>query len=808
MTRFVAVSREKGTAVAIFVGALAALTAGVNGYSIPLASDPTNVRSQWDLPGVFGRVSIPGFSVTSPSNNGYYDDGNDDNDFFLSPLQPVDPYSQDFSEEHGHSGYEPSWNPRSRSRSLLPLPSSSPSPLSTGSIWSSNNIGGKYTNSFRKDSNRRIGRNPFTRATPALSMANYMQNNGNGNRRNNSYNNRDYDGNNYNRDNYDYDDRDRDRNNRNRVPYNNDRDRYGSPRGGQPRGTNRFNTVGSIGSVNGSNASREGRSMQFQNRQDSNTVGRSGRMMDDSSFRSFSPDSNSRFESRRPNDNYAKGGYRQDARTGHWTDPNSNYNINDSPRSTYSSDNRYTSPPSSSSSSSSSFTAVPPGDYANTPEIRGASGYDRGFGGSRGNVPYDNDNYHNYDNRDNYDHNRDPNNSDNDFYSVNGNIMDNRRGSRGRQRGTGAPGMGQNYFNVDHDSSNRRMDRGGGMMRYRPNNQRGDGGYYGNGYEYEVGGYDGYDEYYDSSGSFYNSEGKRVRRFDPYSDGPEGYYNPDHLSNDSTDPDRMIQNQRRRDGRDVQNGAHLRRYDPQWDGRQGLYDEASLYGSDVKSTRSYTNGYSDSMDHRVVGRNRRGDSEHPTVLGGSWVETGGQNRYPMTSTSRSGDYQDGEYIEDRYDRERSQFNRPRDRDRRDGYDYEGDDGYGRDRRSSARRGLGRRDMESDRDYYRSENYRGPDIRGDDSMERFRQGKDVKKNDLYGFETANTPSSKKRIQRRKNGRSVGAKRPQRGDDMREGRTANGSYNAPSSRGRRGGGGRINGSGGRDRGLSLDDLNEMM
>ena len=806
MTQFVAVSRDKGTTVAVFVGALAVLTAGVNGYSIPLASDPTNVRNQWDLPIVFGGVSMPGSSVTSPLNYGYYDDGNDDDDFFLSPLQPVDPYSQDFSEDHGHSGYEPFWNPRSRSRSLSSLASSSPSPLSTGSIWKSNNIGGKYTNSFlRKDSNRRIGSSPFTRGTPALSMANYMQNSGNGNRRNNSYNNRDYDSNNYNRgnrdnrDNYDYDDRNRNRRD-NRSSYNNDSDRHGPPRVSQPRGTNRFNTVGGVGAVNGSNASRAGRSMQFQNRQDSNTAGRSGRMMDDDSFRSFAPDSGSRFESRRPNDNYAKGGYRQDSRTGHWTDPNSNYNINESPRPTYSSDTRYSSP----RSSSSSFTAVPPGDYVNAPEIRGATGYERGMGGAGGNVPYDNDNYYNnYDYRDNYDYNQDPNNSDNDFYSVNGNIMDNRRGSRGRQRGSGAPGMGQNYFNVDIDNSNRRMDRGGGMMRYRPNNQRGDGGYYGNGYEYEVGGYDGYDEYYDSSGSFYNHEGKRVRRFDPYSDRPEGYYNPDHLSNDSTDPDRMIQNQRRRDGRDVQNGAHLRRYDPEWDGRQGLYDEASLYESDVKSSRSYANGYGDNMDHRVVGRNRRGNSEDPSVLGGGWGETGGRNRYPMSSTSRFGDYQDGDYIEDGYDRGRARFNRQGDRDRRDRYDY--DDDYDRQRRGNTRRGLGRRDMESERDYYRSENYRGPDIRGDDSMERFRQGKDVKKTDLYGFETANTPSSKKRIQRRKSGRSGGNKRPQ--SDMREGRTVNGSYNAPSSRGRRGGG-RINGSGGRDRGLSLDDLNEML
>jgi len=790
MTRSIVGCRETGTVVAVLVGALVVLATGVDGYSIPLASDPTNVRNQWDLPGLFGGVTIPGSSVTSPSNYGYTDRGDDQNDFFFSPLQPVDPYSRDFSEEHGHSGYEPFWNPRSRTRNLLSLASSSPSPLSTGRIWRSNNLGSKYSNSVR---NQRIGSNPFTRGTPALSMANYMQNSSNGNNRNNYNGNRDYINNSYNRDDYDFDNRNR--NNRgNRVPYDNDDDRFGPPRVSQPRGTNRFNTVGGVGSVNGSNASREGRSMQFQNRQDSNVAGRSGRMMDDSF-------GNSRFESRRPNDNYARGGYSQDRRTGHWTDPNSNYNINESPRSTYSSDTRYASPP----SSSSSFKAVPPGDYVNAPEIRRPTEYDRGWDGARGNVPYDNTNYYNYENSDYYDYNQDPNNSDNDFYSVNGNIMDNRRGSRGGQRGSGAPGMGQNYYNIDYDNSNRRMDRGGGMMRYRPNNQRGDGGYYGNGYDYEVGGYDRYDEYYDSSGSFYNSEGKRVRRFDPYSDRPEGYYNPDHLSNDSTDPDRMIQNQRRRDGRDVQNGAHLRRYDPEWDGRQGLYDEASLYESDVKSTRSYTNGYGDSMDNRVLGRNRgRRNTEDPSVMRGGWGETGDRNRYPMSSTSSFGDFQDNDYG---YDRGQSRFNRQGDRYRRDRFDHDDYDGGDRERRGNTRRGLGRRDMESERDYYRSGNYRGPDLRGDDSMERFRQGKDVKKTDLYGFETANTPSSKKRIQQRKSGRSTGNRRSQSNDDFRERRTVNGSYNASRSRGGRDGG-RINGSSRRDRGLSLDDLNEMM
>lgn len=798
---------------------LSALAAVVDGYSMTLTSNPTNVQTnvrthQWDLPCLFGSVTIPGVSLTADSfRHSYYDD-EEDEPIFYSPLQPVDAYS---SEDDGYnSGYEPFWNPRSRSRfgTSMVLNSFSPSPLSTGRVFRSNNNMDSVTNSFRLASDRRSGNRAFTRGTPALSMANYMQNGGPGNgsssnnRNNYNGNNRDYNSrDNNNRDEYDYDDRNGNSRGNNRgESY--DNDRYVAPPRegpGQPRGTNRFNTVGGVGSVNGSNVSREGRSMQFQNRRDSNTAGRSGRMMDDSnSGNQYAPDSNTRFESRSPNDNYARGGYSQDSRSGHWTDPNSNYNINESPRPAYSSNNRYGSTP----ASSESFTPVPPGDYISAPDVRVPQ--ERGRVGAGGNVPYDNAYYgnNNYETRDYYENNHDPNNSDSDFYSRNGNIMSNRRGSRGGQgSAAGAPGMDQNYYNVGQMDSNRRIDRGGGIMRYRPNNQRADGGYYGsgNGNDYEVG---GYNDHYDSSGSLYNSEGKRVRRFDPYSDRPEGYYNPDNLSNDSTDPDRMIQNKRRRDGRDVQNGAHLRRYDPDWDGRQGLYDESSLYRSDVKGTRSYASGYGDNMDNRVSARGRgRGNAEYGNGRG----ERGGRgDRNPMSSTNsrRGGGYQEDDYMDDGYDQRQG-------RDRYDYDDYDGDERGGRGA-AGARRGLGRRDVDGERDYYRSGNYRGPDLRGDDSMERFRQGKDVKKSDPYGFETANTPSSKKRIQRPKGGRGNGNKRSRSNgnNNMRGngGNTVNGSYNAPSQSrgrgGRRDGGGRINGSAGRDRGRSLDDLNEML
>lgn len=253
------------------------------------------------------------------------------------------------------------------------------------------------------------------------------------------------------------------------------------------------------------------------------------------------------------------------------------------------------------------------------------------------------------------------------------------------------------------------------------------------------------------------------------------------------------------------------------------------------------------MDHRVVGAThgrRRGDTEDPSVLGAGWGETGGRDRFPMSSTSRFGDYREGDHAEDGHDRGRSRYNinnnrrgrgdrrydssgSMRDNQRYNEDDYEDD--YDRRRgNGSPRRGLGRRDVDNERDYYRAGDYSGPDLRGDDSMERFRQGKDVKKSGLYGFETANTPSSKKRIGRRKGGgdrRMQDRPRDGRGDprgstvngsynnnNHRRDSTVNGSYNRGPQRDnggrRRDGGGRINGSAGRDRGLSLDDLNEML
>jgi hypothetical protein len=224
------------------------------------------------------------------------------------------------------------------------------------------------------------------------------------------------------------------------------------------------------------------------------------------------------------------------------------------------------------------------------------------------------------------------NDEDNDFYSRNGNVVDNR--STGSRRGSGAggpdargaPGRNQNYYDIGADGGDRRMDGGGGITRYtpntntntnyneqQPNKRRAGGGVDGyNSYDVNVNSHgddnnnndfndDEFDN--DSSGSFYNNEGKRVRRFDPNWDRPDSYFNPDHLSNDSTDPNRIKQNKRRSAGRDVSNGASLRRYDPEWDAGGGLYDEDALYGGGVKSTRNYVSGYGG--DRSDINNNRR-----------------------------------------------------------------------------------------------------------------------------------------------------------------------------------------------------------
>mmetsp|Transcript_8894 Transcript_8894/g.21729 ORF Transcript_8894/g.21729 Transcript_8894/m.21729 type:complete len:870 (-) Transcript_8894:387-2996(-) len=838
----------------------------VDGLSFPLASDPINVRNQWDLPGRFGSVTIPGACINANSfSRGTFfddDDDDDDDDDVYSPLLPVDsnaaiPYSHDYSHEHGYDYYGDSHRTSSFGSRRLTSSALSMTSYPPPQVWRYNDlfVGGKPRTAR---GNRRSNSRPW--ATPALSMANFMQNGGPGsnsnygsrsgnhnnggnnnynnegnnygnNRGNNNYNNdrSDYNnggnnnhnnrGNNHNNRSNNYNNRGKNyndnydnysgRNRNHEGPHNNDRYRQQPPPGSNgPRGNTRFNTVGGLGTINGANLSRDGRSLQFQNRRDSNNAGRSGRMMDDP-YTQFAPDNNSRFESRLPNDNYARGGYRRDSRDGYWKDPN-DYNVQNGPSYSNSRENnRYE----SQSVPSSGFKPIPPGEYVTAPAVSGGPfGYETGRGGSGGggNVPYDSAYYNNgYDNR-GFSHNRD---SDDDYYSLNGNVMDNRRRSSGR----GAPGANENYFNLDYQDSNRRMDRGGGLFRYRPNyNQRGGNGY-DNSNEYY------YDDYFDSSGSFYNHEGKRVRRFDPSSDRREGYYNPDSITNDITDPERMVQNQRRRDGRDVKSGATLRRYNPAFDSNQGLYDEAALYGSEVKGSRHYNpTGRSDDMSHRVVPRRRINRQDPP----GGWGEANGRDDYSVRPNDRYPEFRDDEYPSDGYDRGLDQFdNRERDgrftagdRDRRgDDYydDYNEYDVDGRSRRGGARRGLGRRDMDSERDYYRSGDYGGPELRGDDTMERFRQGKDVKKNDPYGFETGNTPSNKRRIQRGRDPRMdanrqgggrqrVGMRRPEEDRQTGRGSTVNGSYNPPlGSRD-----GRINGSGNRDRGLSLDDLNEML
>jgi hypothetical protein len=143
------------------------------------------------------------------------------------------------------------------------------------------------------------------------------------------------------------------------------------------------------------------------------------------------------------------------------------------------------------------------------------------------------------------------------------------------------------------------------------------------------------------------------------------------------------------------------------------------------------------------------------------------------------------------------------------------DEYDDSRRRGPRKGLiGRSGRDADREYYDSAAH-GPDLRGDDSMERFRQGTDVQKGDLYSVDVSSTASNKKKIRsksnmgstRRGNSNSNNEQRRRRpSNDIREGPSSiNNPSSSPTSRGggRRGGNGK-NG----DRGFSLDDLNEML
>ena len=481
----------------------------------------------------------------------------------------------------------------------------------------------------------------------------------------------------------------------------------------QQPGSNRFNTVGGVRSVSGTNFSRSGGSMQDQNRQDSQREGRSGRM-DEFNAEPQGYNNNDFYPSA---DNYSQPREGRDGRY-QQQDNFSSRDDYDGGRGggrrqqqqqqggpPYSQDTRYSSLEDPSSDSSvSSYGA---GNFDSF------SSSSRG-GGRRNSVRSDND----FDER--------TNDYDNDFYSMNGNVVDNRsRGSQGSYRGSG----GLTRYNQDRNTSrggrtqrtsSSRGDRVQGYNSHKIN----DDPYYGGGGRGSVGNRDrdnNFDDYIDSDYSsespLYNHEGKRVRKFDKNWDRSEPFYD-DSLLEDNNDPLRIQQNKRRRDGRDVANGKPLMRYDPQYDSGTGLYDEAALYGGGVKSTRNYSPGYNGGGDPSDINNiNRRSGRSLPR---------------PGREDSR---YTDDDYrMNDDYDR--------------------GGGGRGSPRTSLLRDRAGSRSDASAVEYYNGNNH-GQDVRGDDSMERFRQGKDVSKGNLYNVESGTTASNKRRnVMNRNNNSNMG------------------------------------------------------
>mmetsp|Transcript_28171 Transcript_28171/g.68512 ORF Transcript_28171/g.68512 Transcript_28171/m.68512 type:complete len:611 (+) Transcript_28171:395-2227(+) len=123
------------------------------------------------------------------------------------------------------------------------------------------------------------------------------------------------------------------------------------------------------------------------------------------------------------------------------------------------------------------------------------------------------------------------------------------RGDMARGGGRARGGMGYDRRYNDYDYDRRGPSVGGGLARYQNS------------------------DYFDSSSSFYNNEGKRVRRFDPYYDQSDSYYDEGSLY-DRYKTDAMNSQRRRYNSQ----GGGLRRYDPYFDGRRGdLYDENRLY---------------------------------------------------------------------------------------------------------------------------------------------------------------------------------------------------------------------------------------
>lgn len=260
-------------------------------------------------------------------------------------------------------------------------------------------------------------------------------------------------------------------------------------------------------------------------------------------------------------------------------------------------------------------------------------------------------------------------------------------------------------------------DRSGGLMRYRPN------------------------EDYDSSSSFYNLEGKRVRRFDPYYDRPDRFYDQGALY----DRERAMAEGRR--GREYPTGG-LRRYDPYYDGANGLYDEAALYEGKSAGLRQYSfdpyydeDRFSSSFGGGDGVRSRRPMSmTTPYGSGGSALAlTGGRRRGGMGGRG-GGEYNDNVIGSGLYDRrpmhekyyppssEREERNRTRPgamQSRRRAYD---DDGRYGDRESN-------RYYDDDRNGYGGGRSGGsgyyPFIKNiDDKMENFREGRGVRKSTYY------------------------------------------------------------------------------
>lgn len=300
------------------------------------------------------------------------------------------------------------------------------------------------------------------------------------------------------------------------------------------------------------------------------------------------------------------------------------------------------------------------------------------------------------------------NRADNYHYDDISTVASGRRGDYGP--------YGRQYYNTNSyygdRGGNTNTIGGGGLMRYRPN------------------------DYYDSSSSFYNLEGKRVRRFDPYYDQANRFYDQGALY----DRERAMAEGRR--GREYTN---LRRYDPYYDGPNGLYDEAALYEGKAAGLRRYSLDPYYDEDRMFMGGDgvRRRPMSSTTMYntpygsGGTSLEfTGGRRRL-----GRSGD--DPNVIgSDMYNRrpmnqkyypptESEERNRNRPgamQSRRRSYDDDGKRTYGPSSSSYYDYGDS---MYYDNDYYRSSSY-APFIRNmeDDSMESFREGRGVRKSTFY------------------------------------------------------------------------------